>query len=133
MAVGNICATCRSGEYKDSTWDQDRVLALSECSCGRQDEGLSNSTDGRQHRDRLSVMVPAADDVEADAILVLLPKRPPPPRSKFARASRLVQHRDPASPPHPGATGDASQLREVGCLCYGRGGEGSEAAVWGAR
>ena len=41
-------------------------------------------------------------------------KRPPPPRSKFTRASCLLQHRDPASPPHPDATGVASQLRGVG-------------------
>ena len=33
---------------------------------------------------------------------------------KFARTIRLLQHRDPASPPHPGATGVASQLRGVG-------------------
>ena len=60
------------------------------------------------------MMLTAADDVEANAIPVLPSKRRPPPRSKFARASRLLQHRDPASPPHPCATGVASQRRGVG-------------------
>ena len=69
--------------------------------------------DRRQHRDRLSVVLTAADDVEVDAIPVMPSKRPPLPRSKFARASRLLQHRDPASPPQPGATGVPSQLRGV--------------------
>ena len=59
-------------------------------------------------------MLTAADDVEVDATPVMPSKRPPLPRSKFARASRLLQHRDPASPPHPGATGVACQLRGVG-------------------
>ena len=68
----------------------------------------------RQHRDRLLVKHTAADEVEADAILVLPSKRPPLPRPNFARTSRLLQHRDPASPPHLGATGVASQLRGVG-------------------
>ena len=75
---------------------------------------IDGHEDRRQHRDRLSVKLTAADDVEADGILVLPSKRPPPPRSKFARTSRLLQHRDPASPPHPGATGVASQLLGVG-------------------
>ena len=56
----------------------------------------------------------AADDVEVDAIPVMPSKRPPLPRLKFTRARRLLQHRDPASPPHPDATGAASQLRGVG-------------------
>ena len=60
-------------------------------------------------------MLTAADDVEGtDAIPVLPSKRPPLPRAKFARASRLLQHRDPASPPHPDTSGVASQLRGVG-------------------
>ena len=74
---------------------------------------IDGHEDRRQHRDRLSVKLTAADDVEADAILVLPSKRPPPPRPKFARTCRLLQHRDPASPPHPGTTGVASQLQGV--------------------
>ena len=60
------------------------------------------------------MVLTAADDVEIDAIPLMPSKRPPLLRSKFARASRLLQHRDPASPPHPDATGVASQLRGVG-------------------
>ena len=75
---------------------------------------IDGHEDMRQHRDRLSVKLTAAADVEADAVLVLPSKRPPPPRPKFARTSCLLQHRDPASPSHPSATGFASQLREVG-------------------
>ena len=60
-------------------------------------------------------MLTAADDFEVtDAIPVLSSKRPPLPRSKFARTSRLLQHRDSASPPHSDGTGVASQLRGVG-------------------
>ena len=70
--------------------------------------------DRRQHRNRLSVVLTAADDVEVDAIPVMPSMRPPLLRAKCARTSRLLQHRDPASPPHPGATGVASQLRGVG-------------------
>ena len=62
----------------------------------------------------MKTVLTAADDFEVDAIPVMPSKRPPLPRSNFARASRLRQHRDPASPPHPGAIGDASQLRGVG-------------------
>ena len=75
---------------------------------------IDGHEDKRQHRDGLSVKLIAADHVTGDAILLLPSKRPPPPRPKFARTSRLPQHRDPASPPHPGATGVASQLRGVG-------------------
>ena len=76
---------------------------------------IDGHPDSKQHRDTLSVMLTAADDVKADAIPVLPSKRPPPPRSKLARVSRLLQHRDPATPPHPDATGVASQLRGIGC------------------
>ena len=85
---------------------------------------IEGHPDGRQHRDRLSVVLTAADDVEIDAIPVMPSKRPPPPRSKFARASRLLQHRDPASPPHPDATGFAPQLRGVG---------GAQSLLWQRR
>ena len=76
---------------------------------------IDGHPDRRQHLDRLSVLLIAADDVEADAIPVVLPsKRPTLPRSKFARESRFLQHRDPVSPPNPDATGLVSQLRGVG-------------------
>ena len=42
---------------------------------------IDGHEDRRQHRDRLSVKLTTADDVEADAIPVLLSKRPPPPSS----------------------------------------------------
>ena len=59
-------------------------------------------------------MLTAADHTEVkDAIPVLPSKRPRLPRYKFARATRLLQHRDPTSPYHPDAAGVASQLRGV--------------------
>ena len=75
---------------------------------------IDGHPDRGQHRDRLSMVMTAADDVEADAVPVLPYKRPPPPRSMFACASRLLQHREPAWPPHPDATGVALQLRGLG-------------------
>ena len=76
---------------------------------------IDGHPDRRQHRDRLSVLLTVADDVEGDDAFEVLPtKRPPLSRSRFGRASRLLQHRDPASPPHPDATGVSSQLRGVG-------------------
>ena len=56
-------------------------------------------------------MLTGPDDVEVNAIPVMPSKRPPLPRSMFARASRLQQHRDQT---HAGATRVASQLRGVG-------------------
>ena len=44
MDIENICATWGRGECKVSTWDQAKVLEKSECSCGSQGQGLSNST-----------------------------------------------------------------------------------------
>ena len=60
------------------------------------------------------MVLTAADDVQVHGIPVVRSKRPPLPRSKFARASSLLQHREPASPPHPDAAAVASHLRGLG-------------------
>ena len=78
---------------------------------------IDGHPDRRQHWDRLSVVLTAADKVEVEdaiAVLALPPRLLPLPRSQFARASLKLQHCEPALPPHPDATGVASQLRGVG-------------------
>ena len=76
---------------------------------------IDDHPERRKHRDGFSAVLTAADEVEVENAVEVLPsRRPPLPRLKFGRASCKLQHREPAMPPHPDATRVASQLRGAG-------------------
>ena len=65
-----------------------------------------------RHRDRYVVLVAQSEEVKViDAFPVRPSTRGAPPRSRFAKASRLRQHRKPAPKRTSDATGVAPQLR----------------------
>ena len=65
-----------------------------------------------QHRDR-HVKFSRADEVYVhDAIQVRASVKEPSPRSRFAEASRRLQHREPVPPPKCAATGLTPHMRE---------------------
>ena len=96
---------------------------------------LSGTT---QHRDRQMLSCSRADEVDVQvAIEVSLGQgasvREPPPRSRFAKDSRLLQHCEPVPPPSSDATGVAPHLRRDGCTGEKYSAMAEEAELMGPR